>query len=169
MLDFCEGSTGEWRQEWKESGGAQSWHLAAALTEAALLSPFEMPGLHTWLHLRRDSQTKSIKNQRIPLKDLNIVFLFNWISFKIQDVSHLEIQKIETQSRKSNSRWHRKWLYAQNPILLTFILVLYSVASHNSRAAALLPTAQVCTIPIKFYVAAAPWICAKQRACRAIT
>lgn len=96
---------------------------------------------------------------------------------KIQDVKHLRItlailretEEMETQSRKSNPRSHRKWLCDQNPILLTFILVLYSVSSHNSRAAVPLPTAQVCTIPIQFYVAAAPWICAKQRACRAIT
>lgn len=49
-----------------------------------------------------------------------------------------------------------------------FILVLYSLASHNSRAVAVLPTAKACTIPIKVYVTAAPWSCAKWQACRTI-
>lgn len=111
------------------------------------------------------------------LKSLNILFLSSWIITNIQDVNSLSItfsytdrdEEIETQSKKSNLRSQRQWLYDQNRILLISILLLYSVAFHNSRAAATLLIAQAHTIPIKFYVAAAPWSCAKQQACKAIT
>lgn len=79
---------------------------------------------------------------------------------------------MEIEENKSNLSSQRKWLLTRirfSYFYYNVVLLYYNVASHNSRTAAELPTTQACTNPIKFFVAAAPWSCATQQACKAIT